>query len=52
MRTTNDRKVCRVIIRVNEGDREWLEYKSREKNETISEYLREIIRREKAAEGE
>lgn len=48
MRTTNDKKDNRVVVRLNDADNEYLRKVSSRCGMSISDYIREMIQRDKA----
>lgn len=48
MRTTNDKKDNRVVVRLNDADNEYLREVSSRCGMSISDYIREMIQRDKA----
>lgn len=51
MRTTNDKKDNRVIVRLNDADREYLEEMSSREGKSISDYVRGMIARDRFCES-
>lgn len=47
-RPTNDKKENTIILRINAETKAYLEEKATEKEQNVSEYLREMINREKS----
>ena len=52
MRTTNDKKDNRVIVRLNDRDMKYLEERSSRQGESISEYVREMISRDRSEKAD
>lgn len=51
MRTTNDKKDNRVVVRLNDADNEYLREVSSRCGMSISDYIREMISRDKVSRG-